>query len=129
MTIRRGLLFGAGLALASPAVAAPPAALGAPYPGAAMVGAPEYRGCGVRYHFRADAPARAIADFYLSQGRTAGLTLEKDNAGQFADSRMIFFDETGPGRLLFVLIDPQAKPVTGVVYVVRARPAGCDQGR
>ena len=100
--------------------------LGAPYPGAASVGRPERRGCGIRYRFRTEAPADAVAAFYLSQGKTAGLSLVKESGTSLDDTRMIDFGEKGPGRLLFVMID-KGSPVTGTVYVVRARSPGCDE--
>lgn len=120
----RSALFVLALGIAQPGFATE--ALGTPFPGSktdALSRKPD--ACGFRYKLTTSAPIGRVADYFLAQGRSNGLTLLKDTGAQFEGYRMISFDEKGPGRVLFATLQAMGPGVQGSVYYVTARTPHC----
>ncbi len=100
------------------------AGLGALYPGARLVKQDQKSDCKARYVIQTPSSYTTVGDFYLQQGREAGLTLVEDTNNP--DFRMIAFGEKPPKRMLFVIVDREQ---TGArATVLYSQPdSSCDQ--
>jgi len=91
--------------LAAALVALPASGLGAPYPHARIIAAPERKDCYVRYRLSTDDPIASVAAFYRAEAARAGVPLFHDSAAKFADYRLLVF--IAQPKFLNVIVDRQ----------------------
>lgn len=94
-------------------LALPSSGIGAPFPGATLLGAPEQRSCYFRYRASTAASIAHVANFYAAEAMRAGIALLDDTKTKFADYRTLAF--IAQPKFMFVLLDRKDSRTTIVV--------------
>lgn len=116
---------GAFSMMTSQAKAVTNAGLGVPVPGSETSSTEATNGCGERYKFASRARLSSVAQFYLDQGRSAGLTLLRDTDVGDPSYRMISFMRPHGHEVLFVTPAKTGKVTSGSVYYAPANHQQC----
>ncbi len=112
--------------VAAAPVVLPRTGLGAPFPGATVIKAPEqvtsteartrYKECFVRYRLKTAAPIAMVANFYRTGAEASGAKLFDDSGNKFPDQRMLMFLQP---HFMFVILKREYESTTvSVTYKV-----------
>jgi len=98
---------------------------GAPFPSSSVSSIEPAAGCGERYRFSTSASLPTVADFYLTEGRQAGLELIGNSDASDPSYRMITFMKPHGHEVLFVTLSAKTNVTKGTVFFTPANALPC----